>query len=77
MAVTPMPHRALMLPERCDFTLLHCGQAMTYTRSCSTWQGEFPTGTSTVENGYRCEQCGATVSLTVVEPDQPEATDGR
>jgi hypothetical protein len=62
---------ALFLSDRCDFTLLHCGEAMTYGHSRSTWQGEYPEGTQTVENEYRCARCGATLGLKLVEPDQP------
>lgn len=63
--------RALFLPDRCDFTLLHCGEPMAYVQSRSTWQGQFPHGTSTTENEYRCARCGSVLALKVVEPDEP------
>jgi len=71
-APDPATARALLLPERCVFTLLHCGQPMTSGGSRSTWQGRYPNGTSTVENGYVCTACGTTVNVKVVEPDRPD-----
>lgn len=62
---------AQMLPDRCEFTLRHCERPMKYAGSRSTWQGQFPNGTSTVENRYTCETCNATLDLKIVEPDQP------
>lgn len=64
---------AIGLSERASFTLLHCGSSMTYRGSRSTWQGAYPEGTSTLENQYRCEGCGATLDLKLIELDQPPA----
>lgn len=64
-----MAEVAPFLPDRCEFTLLHCGKPMTCAGSRSTWQGMFPDGTSTTEVNFSCGSCGATLQLKVVEPD--------
>jgi hypothetical protein len=69
MSSTEAP--TLGLSDRASFALLHCGRPMQYRGSRSTWQGKYPEGTSTLENEYRCEGCGATLDFKLVEPDQP------
>jgi hypothetical protein len=71
MAV-PIETQAPGLSERAAFTLLHCDRPMTYRGGRSTWQGKFPEGTSTLENAYRCDGCGATLGVKLVEPDQAD-----
>ncbi len=63
------PPRALFLPERCHFTLAHCGQPMTEGRSSTTWQGSTGHGTETTTVRYLCTAgCGTTTDITVTEP---------
>lgn len=69
--MTDIADPAQMLPDRCEFTLRHCDKPMGYASSRSTWQGQFPHGTSTTENSYACNVCGAVLDLKIVEPDQP------
>lgn len=63
------PERALFLSDRCDFTLRHCGRPMDARGSRNTWQGQYPEGSSTTENEYRCPVCGTTAQVKVIEPD--------
>lgn len=63
---------APFLSERASFTLLHCERPMTCRSSRSTWQGKFPEGTSTLENAYHCDGCGASLGVKLVEPDQAD-----
>lgn len=62
---------ALGQTNDCHFVLLHCGQAMRWAQTHSTWQGKWPEGTSTVESSYLCDRCGAKLETKIVEPDRP------
>lgn len=62
-----MAERALFLPERCDFTLLHCGLPMKCGRSRTTWEGKPGEGHEITENAYACTVCRAAVVVSVRE----------
>ncbi len=60
---------APFLPDRCVFTLLHCGQPMVWAGTSTAWSGSPGAAPETTESRYTCAAaCGTTTTVTVTEP---------
>ena len=57
----------LFLPDRCDFTMLHCDVEMALKSTSTRWEGQHGSGLEIGTVRYECERCGTSVVVEVTE----------
>lgn len=57
------------LPDRTDFTLLHCGMPMQFRSTLVMAAGKPGQESETTTARYTCDTCSATLELVLTEPD--------